>query len=83
MEPHGINDIEGRGGNDLIDGGFGPDALSGGDGYDTVTYASRAEPVSAAIDGAPNDGTASPRDDRASGPWTRVQRFCAVTTTRG
>ena len=57
VEPHGINDIDGLGGNDVIDGGFGPDALSGGAGVDTVTYASRAEPVSAAIDGAPNDGT--------------------------
>lgn len=57
LEPHGINDIDGGGGNDLIDGGFGPDALSGGDGVDTVTYESREEPVSAGIDGAPNDGT--------------------------
>ena len=41
----------------VIDGGFGADALSGGAGVDTVTYAGRAQPVSAAIDGAPNDGT--------------------------
>jgi Ca2+-binding RTX toxin-like protein len=57
VEPHGINDIEGRGGDDLIDGRTGPDALSGGGGVDTVTYGSRPQPVSAAIDGAPNDGT--------------------------
>ena len=66
VEPHGTNDIEGRGGDDLIDGRFGPDALSGGAGNDTVTYgahdgpygsyAARIQPVSAAIDGAPNDG---------------------------
>jgi Ca2+-binding RTX toxin-like protein len=57
VEPHGVNDIDGRGGDDVIDGRFGPDALNGGDGNDTVTYATRTEPVSAAIDGAPNDGT--------------------------
>lgn len=57
IEPHGVNDIDGGGGNDVIDGGFGPDALSGGAGVDTVTYESRAEGVSATIDGAANDGT--------------------------
>jgi Ca2+-binding RTX toxin-like protein len=61
VEPHGINDIEGGGGDDLIDGRFGPDTLSGGPGDDTVTYADRVMPVSAAIDGAPNDGS-SERD---------------------
>ena len=57
IEPHGSNEIDGGAGNDIIDGGFGPDSLSGDDGVDTVTYESRAEAVSATIDGAANDGT--------------------------
>jgi Ca2+-binding RTX toxin-like protein len=56
VEPHGINDIKGGEGDDLIDGRFGADFLSGGAGDDTVTYEDRIQPVSAAIDGATNDG---------------------------
>jgi Ca2+-binding RTX toxin-like protein len=74
VEPHGVNRIEGRGGNDVIDGRFGPDTLSGdacpppaeqtvpcSDGIDTVVYAGRSQGVFAAIDGAPNDGTVTSR----------------------
>jgi Ca2+-binding RTX toxin-like protein len=61
IEPHGVNRIEGRGGNDVIDGRFGPDTLSGEGGVDTVTFTGRSQGVFAAIDGAPNDGSVTSR----------------------
>ena len=67
IEPLGANQIEGGGGDDVMDGRGGPDVYEGGGGTDTVTYggapdggrprASRANPaVNATIDGGRNDG---------------------------
>ena len=89
VEPHGLNRIEGGGGNDLIDGLFGPDALSGGDGSrHGGLRVTRTKPVFAAIDGAPNDGTdfQIPHElehVRSLGtPGSCARYSCAVTTTR-
>ncbi len=59
VEPRGFNVLKGMGGNDLLDGRQGPDVFEGGNGTDTVTYADRAEPVNATIDGKGNDGSAT------------------------
>jgi Ca2+-binding RTX toxin-like protein len=56
VEPSGINHLEGRGGNDVLDGSLAPDVLDGGSGNDTVSYSSRTDPIKASLDGAANDG---------------------------
>jgi Ca2+-binding RTX toxin-like protein len=74
VEPHGINDIKGGGGDDLIDGRFGADALEGGVGNDTVTYESRSMPLRATIDGAANDGAR----DLEQACWDALDAFLST-----
>jgi Ca2+-binding RTX toxin-like protein len=52
------NVLEGYEGDDVLSGGGGPDLLRGGTGADTVTYAGRAQGVSANLDGTADDGSA-------------------------
>lgn len=65
------NRLDGGTGDDVLDGGFGADDLVGGTGEDTVTYATRTGPVTADLDGAPDDGTTA--DANSAGDRDRVR----------
>jgi Ca2+-binding RTX toxin-like protein len=41
----------------------GADSFAGNDGFDTLSYATRAAPVTASLDGVANDGEANERDN--------------------
>jgi Ca2+-binding RTX toxin-like protein len=56
------NTLKGALGDDALDGGGGTDSLEGGPGTDTVSYAARIVPVTATLDGEPNDGPAGEND---------------------
>lgn len=54
--------LVGGAGNDTLDGTSGADVLDGGTGTDTADYGTRTGPVTATLDGAPNDGEATEGD---------------------
>jgi Ca2+-binding RTX toxin-like protein len=58
----GDDTLKGQGGSDVLDGGAGADDLSGGAGNDVATWAGRADPVTATLDGQANDGVEGEHD---------------------
>ena len=62
----GPNSLNGGPGADVLDGGAANDALAGGTGTDRVTYATRANTVTADIDGAADDGEGGEGDNIAT-----------------
>jgi len=59
----GADLLRGDGGNDRLAGRSGPDSIGGGDGSDVADYSDATTPVTAAPDGAPNDGAAGEGDN--------------------
>jgi Ca2+-binding RTX toxin-like protein len=62
----GADVLRGGPGDDRLDGGTEADQLNGEDGHDTLTYESRASPVTVTFDGLANDGEAGEHDNVAS-----------------
>jgi Ca2+-binding RTX toxin-like protein len=58
--------LDGRGGDDSLDGRGGSDTFLGGSGSDSVTYATRAAPVTIDLSRAGGDGVAGENDNITS-----------------
>jgi Ca2+-binding RTX toxin-like protein len=59
----GNDAVSGAGGKDRLDGGSGSDSFFGGSGPDVVDYSKSLAPVTATIDGSPDDGVAGEADN--------------------
>ncbi|MFL5845963.1 MAG: lytic murein transglycosylase [Solirubrobacteraceae bacterium] len=73
LRGNGGNDtLNGGGGNDALDGGAGADYLIGGTGTDAADYSSRAEPITADLNGTTGFGESGENDTVATdveGVW--------------